>query len=124
MLKRPSTSDDRSFYGFIAAFFGTILIANISSSEAINSTEPSNPSTGHQENAQEEVKHLQTAQHLGDEADQYADNLLRHFKSGGVCDTYSSMIRRFADTGSPVNIRITKMHKIMDKAHEHNCVRY
>jgi hypothetical protein len=124
MFKHTSASDDRSFYGFIAVFLGTILIANISSSEAKNSTGPLNPSTRHQQNAQEEVKHLRTVQHLGDEADQYADNLLRHFKSGEVCDTYSSMIRRFADTGSPVNIRITKMHKIMDKAHKHNCVRY
>jgi len=78
---------------------------------------PSNPSISHQEKTQEEVKHLQSAQHLGDEADENADNLLNHFKSGGLCDTYSTMIRRLADTRSPVNIRITKIHKIMDKAH-------
>ena len=67
--------------------------------------------------AHEEVTRLQPAQHLGDEADQYTDSLLSHFKSGGACNTYSSMIRRFTDTGSSVNIRITKIHKIMDKAH-------
>jgi len=77
-----------------------------------------------QKETHEEVTRLHTAQHLGDEADQYADNLLSHFKSGGACDTYSSMIRRFADTGSSMNIRVTKMHKIMDKAHKNNCVRY
>ena len=77
-----------------------------------------------QKETHEEVARLQTAQHLGDEADQYADNLLSHFRSGGVCDTYSSTIRRVADTGSSVNIRITKMHKIMDKTHKNNCARY
>ena len=68
----------------------------------------------------EEVTRLQPAQHLGDEADQYTDSLLSHFKSGGACNTYSSMIRRFTDTGSSVNIRITKIHKIMDNTHKYN----
>jgi hypothetical protein len=77
-----------------------------------------------QKETHEEVTRLHTAQHLGNEADQYTDSLLSHFKSGGVCDTYSSMIRRFADTGSSVNIRVTKLLKIMDKAHKYNCVRY
>jgi hypothetical protein len=124
MFKRPSDTDNRSFFGFIAVFFGTILIVGISSNNGINSTKPARLSASHQEKATEPVKHFETAQHFGDEADQYADNLLSHFRSGGVCDTYSSTIRRVADTGSSVNIRVTKMHKIMDKAHKNNCVRY
>lgn len=124
MFKRPSASDDRSFYGFIAVFFGTFLIAAFSISEGRYITERSSESANRQELVQEEVKHLRSAQHTGDEADQYADNLLVHFNSGGICDTYSSMIRRFADSASPVNIRITKMVKVMGKAHQHNCVRY
>lgn len=124
MFKRPSASDDRSFYGFIVVFFGTFLIAAFSISEGIYITERSSESANHQEQVQEEVKHLRSAQHTGDEADQYADNLLVHFRSGGICDTYSSMIRRFADSASPVNIRITKMVKVMGKAHQHSCVRY
>jgi len=85
---------------------------------------PPNPSTIHQEKTQDDVKHLQTGQHLGDEADQYTDSLLSHFKSGGTCNTHSHMIRHFANTRSPVNIHITKTPKIMAKAHNYNCVRY
>ena len=73
-----------------------------------------------QKETHEEVARLHTAQHLGNEADQYTDSLLSHFKSGGVCDTYSSMIRRYTDTGSSVNIRVTQMHKIMDNTHKYN----
>jgi len=123
MYKRPSASDNRSFFGFIAVFFGTLLIAGISNNNGINGTEPSWLSASHQGKAPEVVKHLQTAQHLGDAADQYADNLLNHFRSGGVCDTYSSTIRRVADNGSSVNSRVTKMNKIMDKAQKYGCVR-
>lgn len=108
----------------MAVFFGTLLIAGLSTSEDIHNSEPSSVSASHQESVQDEVKHLQTAQHVGDEADQFADNLLIHFRTGGMCDTYSSMIRRFADSASPVNIRVTKMVKIMGKAHQHHCVRY
>ena len=105
-------------------FFATLIIAGFSTSEDIHDSEPSSVSASHQENIREEVKHLRTAQHVGDEADQFADNLLSHFRTGGMCDTYSSMIRRFADSASPVNIRITKMVKIMSKAHQHQCVLY
>jgi hypothetical protein len=123
MFKRPSASDDRSFYSFIALFLGTVLIAAISSSEGIDTTGPSSVASRHQENTEEEVRDFQTAQHAGDEADLYADDVLSHFRPGGVCDTYSSTIRRFADSASPVNIRITKINKILDKARKYSCVR-
>jgi hypothetical protein len=122
MFKRPSASDARWFYAFIAIFFAAVFIAALSNSEDINTTEPPGVSTRHQENAQDEVIDFRTAEHTGDEADLYADDLLSHFRSGGLCDTYSSVIRRFADSASPVNIRITKMNKILDKAHKYNCV--
>ena len=61
---------------------------------------PPNPSTIHQEKTQENVKHLQTGQHLGDDADQYTDSLLSHFKSGGTRNMHSHTIRHFANTRS------------------------
>jgi hypothetical protein len=112
------------FYGFIAVFFGTLLIAGILSNDDTNGAEPSSVSPSRQKETHGEITRLHSAQFLGDEADQYADNLLSYFRFAGVCDTYSSTIRRVGDTGSSVNTRITKMHEIMDKAHENNCVRY
>lgn len=124
MLKRPFSVNDRPFYGFLAVFFGSLLIAALLTEEGISHSEPSRASASQRENVHEKVRHLQTAQHIGDEADQYADNLLKHFRSGGICDSYSSSIRRIADSTSPVDSRVTKMVKIMSKAHEQHCVRY
>ena len=64
------------------------------------------------------------AEDSGDEAQQYANILLGNFRSGGVCDIFSSQIRRTAHSGAPVNVRIMIIDKYLEAADKQSCVRY
>lgn len=54
----------------------------------------------------------------------YADIILQSFNSGGVCDTYIQMIRSFADSSEPANIRMMKIDRAIDFADKYRCLLY
>ena len=67
---------------------------------------------------------VSVAEYSGDEAQEYAKALLSNFRSGGVCDIFTTQIKRISDSAAPVNVRIMQIDRILEAADEVSCIRY